>query len=57
MSHEVSRFELQQLRASMAASEAEARELHYTLNGTVLRLEGEATELWGRLELERTHHR
>lgn len=57
MSHEVSRFELEQLRASLAVSDEEMRELRGTLSITVLRLESEMAELKGRLEMEHLHHR
>lgn len=53
MWHEVSRFEMEQLRIYLAAKDAEMRELRGTLGSTALRLESETTELWGRLERER----
>lgn len=57
MSHEVNRYEWEQMRANLAAKDAEIRELHGVLNGTALRLESETTELRGWVEMERIRRR
>lgn len=57
MAHEVSQFELQQLRVSLATKEAEVNELRGALSGSVLHLEGEAAALREEVERERRRGR
>lgn len=53
MSHEINRYEWEQMRASLAARDAEIRELRGVLSGTALSLESKTAVLHCTLEMER----
>ena len=57
MSHEVNRYEWEQMCANLAAKDVKVRELRGFLSGIDLHLESETMELCDQLEIERIHRR